>query len=1264
MVKKLVEIKFLQFLEILILDGKFEIARQDSVARLRPKVAAIPVDPKVGPKYASERSGDRLAVFLVSCLVPGSNFRISTRLVRTGHQKYRNKVKTKSAPNGALLRYDVGSYSSIKPDKDITKSATAGVAKLDKTNYIQWAIDVQLLLEEKGLWSFVTGKQVEPDVTATQDTKDCFDCNKVEFKFERVTKALLAEANRRRLAAESDKAMKSTIAKMSEKDITKSAASGIPKLDRTNYVQWCVDVQLLLEEKGVWSFAVGKQEEPPATASAQEKQKFAKEKAKSRAIILQSLVPRLQPAAMKCEDTQAVWLHLKKLFEPSSIAREASLVETFYGIRRLENKELNTFISRLEKAEDDLIAANAKLKPEDQIKAYILLSRVGKDFELQIQSIYQWQKVNFIYEKVQEALLLENNRRKLSEKSLETAMAYSLSLKGHSVSNKGVAVAEEDAEVGVKRLVYRLKYISHSLHELGEGSSSITGRGTIELIVQVQGAPHEIKLLNVYFVKNFKRNLISIGKIDCAKYHVSIYNNLMKVYKTNSKVCSLYGELEDGLYRIQGPVKYRQNSHSSLNKSGTRATEPSPTGKPENYSVSVNMWHQRFGHMYTKGLNYLLNNVNVKGIELHQKCQMPFVTIVSCLNPPGQDLSLLVASEPLELLHMDLWGPCPVPSLGKAKYLLCVVDNTTGYTWIYPLRSKDQVFETYKKFHARIERLTVSLAHLKIPGSLAYVHIPKPSRSDKLESRAWKGVMVGYAMGTRGFRIWDPISGDVYESKHVKFDEMRLYKYVVRTQVGDSPFQTDSDQSTYRSSPNESSDSEDEVPPPIAPRPARTLPVPPPVAPATVPPPAAQRFPTQDIPPFVSTHKKGFSIATTPLRPTRVVQRVPVPHKPGWERPDIKAWCEVHLKEKYKADEYDFNSTHAVDSDSDDDVEQPRDAEPETYNLSRAFSFLSRFSQDGTCEVLLPINKLFYMFGPFKICLRPPRAFTRPKKYAKSRRRFRDVVRESKFAYVSQKPLVSRAAGIQREFPTSYRSKAPFGALLVFTLLRAYQLSRNSEITARYQARYEEHSQPIAGALRCIFRANFWVDGNCGNFWPQPGHRVPPSDLGFSIQNQNFQKLQKFDFHQFLHLYGARGSWPNIFHNNSESAQIKEQTELIERIKHAAETVELKRLLQFDAEQARIKATKVEEVRCLLIDNEKKQQIADLEKLRRLLIDEHQKQQDQNKTTEQKKAQPFQLEEPEKEQVRIVGAHQHEVQRSNMDEDQRKQQKAVNVVDQ
>uniref|UniRef100_T1IUX2 MBD domain-containing protein n=1 Tax=Strigamia maritima TaxID=126957 RepID=T1IUX2_STRMM len=278
-------------------------------------------------------------------------------------------------------------------------------------------------------------------------------------------------------------------------------------------------------------------------------------------------------------------------------------------------------------------------------------------------------------------------------------------------------------------------------------------------------------------------------------------------------------------------------------------------------------------------------------------------------------------------------------------------------------------------------------------------------------------------MGTRGFRIWDPVSNNVYESKHVKLDETRLYKDVVQTHVGESPFETSVGKNVFARSPSDTSDTDDEDTTPPHPRHTPTR-LPPPI-----PAPAAQKF-AEDTP--ICIDAKGVPVSTTPLKPTRVAHRALVPNKPGWEReevqrqsgatkgqwdvyyyapglrtalrsrPDIKAYCETNLKVKYKADDYDFNPTHAVDSDSDDDAKQPRDpeVEPETdngeaetysvrvycakvpepstykeamllpeirdYNLSRAFYFLPRFSQDGACEVLLPINKLFYMFGPFK----------------------------------------------------------------------------------------------------------------------------------------------------------------------------------------------------------------------------------------------------------------------------------------------------------
>uniref|UniRef100_T1IKC7 Retroviral polymerase SH3-like domain-containing protein n=1 Tax=Strigamia maritima TaxID=126957 RepID=T1IKC7_STRMM len=67
----------------------------------------------------------------------------------------------------------------------------------------------------------------------------------------------------------------------------------------------------------------------------------------------------------------------------------------------------------------------------------------------------------------------------------------------------------------------------------------------------------------------------------------------------------------------------------------------------------------------------------------------------------------------------------------------------------------------------------LQLKHLKIPGSLAYVHVPTPRRESKHAPRAWKGVVVGYALSTRGYRVWDPSTDDVVESKHVEVDESR-----------------------------------------------------------------------------------------------------------------------------------------------------------------------------------------------------------------------------------------------------------------------------------------------------------------------------------------------------------------------------------------------------------------------------------------------------------------------------------------------------------
>uniref|UniRef100_T1IWZ7 MBD domain-containing protein n=1 Tax=Strigamia maritima TaxID=126957 RepID=T1IWZ7_STRMM len=87
----------------------------------------------------------------------------------------------------------------------------------------------------------------------------------------------------------------------------------------------------------------------------------------------------------------------------------------------------------------------------------------------------------------------------------------------------------------------------------------------------------------------------------------------MRIYERNSKYCTLIGKLEDGLYRVTSPIQYKAVGLLPVASSKSNLSTKAPDmNNIQNYSVSVNMWHQRFGHMYTKGLNYLAKDNNVK----------------------------------------------------------------------------------------------------------------------------------------------------------------------------------------------------------------------------------------------------------------------------------------------------------------------------------------------------------------------------------------------------------------------------------------------------------------------------------------------------------------------------------------------------------------------------------------------------------------------------------------------------------------------------
>jgi hypothetical protein len=63
--------------------------------------------------------------------------------------------------------------------------------------------------------------------------------------------------------------------------------------------------------------------------------------------------------------------------------------------------------------------------------------------------------------------------------------------------------------------------------------------------------------------------------------------------------------------------------------------------------------------------------------------------------------NVMTTSRPLELLHMDIFGPIAYLSIGGSKYGLIIVDDYSRFTWVFFLQDKSETPDTLKRFLRR-----------------------------------------------------------------------------------------------------------------------------------------------------------------------------------------------------------------------------------------------------------------------------------------------------------------------------------------------------------------------------------------------------------------------------------------------------------------------------------------------------------------------------------------------------------------------------------
>jgi transposase InsO family protein len=70
---------------------------------------------------------------------------------------------------------------------------------------------------------------------------------------------------------------------------------------------------------------------------------------------------------------------------------------------------------------------------------------------------------------------------------------------------------------------------------------------------------------------------------------------------------------------------------------------------------------------------------------------------------PHPAKNVVTTTRPLELLHMDIFGPVAYVSIGGNKYGFVIVDDYSRYTWVFCMKDKSKFYEMFKKFATRTQ---------------------------------------------------------------------------------------------------------------------------------------------------------------------------------------------------------------------------------------------------------------------------------------------------------------------------------------------------------------------------------------------------------------------------------------------------------------------------------------------------------------------------------------------------------------------------------
>lgn len=219
----------------------------------------------------------------------------------------------------------------------------------------------------------------------------------------------------------------------------------------------------------------------------------------------------------------------------------------------------------------------------------------------------------------------------------------------------------------------------------GDGTpGKVIGMG--DVLITANATNDVILIRDVYHVENAKFNLFSIRQ--ATQYGADVYFS-----KTGTMKLHMDGKLAvDTL-----------SSHGQYVLNAQTWPEPAPTASMALLAAASNspaeLWHRRYGHMGYSNLERLVKDNMVTGIDpsiidaasSDKVCEPCALSKQHRLPFPTAAASETIPEPKLGLVHMDLCGPLPEPSLSGASYFATFIDDATDYSVVIPVKLKSDV---------------------------------------------------------------------------------------------------------------------------------------------------------------------------------------------------------------------------------------------------------------------------------------------------------------------------------------------------------------------------------------------------------------------------------------------------------------------------------------------------------------------------------------------------------------------------------------------